>query len=578
MNIPAAKFRCLVIPGVILAMSCIAPIIAQTASWRSTTNQDRWVDKGPLASTAWSGATAYFEIFPDSQFKPIEGFGGCFNEKGWNALSVLSAAGRDSVMRALFDTSGCNFTVCRMPIGSNDFADNYYSLNDSAGDYAMTNFNLTRDKNNLIPFMKAAMVHKPNLKVWGSPWCPPQWMKTTKTYSGDGHLTQDAQTLGAFALYLEKAVTAFQAEGINLSLICAQNEPTQGAGQNYPSCVWSPTEYMDFYKNYLIPRFKAGVKADLMWGTFCCGTYKDWIFTPMFDSVISKNVTIIGVQQVMAPSGYLSSTTNTDFPAKLMYETETNCCHNNDWAGGLLEFNLLANWLKNYAVVYSQWNMILDETGLSGWNWKQASMVTVNKTSKAVTYNPHFYAVKHFGNAILPGARLLGSLNTDKAYKSSIAAFINPNGNLVVVAACTTAAAYPLTIKIGTKAIAASLPGRSFNTFVIKIPTSPARPPLPGDALPDIAGIRATGSALILTVHKPSSLNSIEFLLYDLKGALIWSGECAGGEFRIAGTHRIGMRTAPGGVPPGTYFLEMKAKDGKGLVATQVEKVAMLKR
>jgi glucosylceramidase len=537
-----------------------APLFSQTASWRSTTSQAKWVDKGPLSATAWAtSTTAYLELFPDSQYQVVEGFGGCFSEKGYNALSALSAAGRDSVMRTLFDTSGCNFSVCRLPLGSNDFADNYYSLNDSSGDYAMTHFNLTRDKNNLIPYMKAAMVYKPNLKLWGSPWCPPQWMKTTKSYSGNGTLTQDAQTLNAFALYLEKAVSAFQAEGINLATICAQNEPTQGAGQSYPSCVWSATEYLNFYKNYLIPRFKAdSVKADLMWGTFCCGTYQDWILTPMLDTVMSRNVPIMGVQQTMAPSGWISSDAHTAFPSKRMYETETNCCHNNDWAGGLLEFNLLANWLKSYATVYSEWNMILDETGMSGWNWKQAAMVTVNKTSKAVTYNPHFYAVKHFGNAVRPGARLIKSINADNAYKSSVLAFRNPNGDLVVVAACTTATAYPLTIKIGAKAIAASLPGNSFNTFIIKpLPTSVGRSLQYQSAAPVASDIRVSNSTLLFTLAQAAGQDGIGFSLYDLKGALIWSGQYAGGDSRSTGVQTIAINPR-GGHFSGTYLLKIK--------------------
>ena len=36
----------------------------------------------------------------------MEGFGGCFNEKGWEALAVLSEAGRAEVLAALFGREG----------------------------------------------------------------------------------------------------------------------------------------------------------------------------------------------------------------------------------------------------------------------------------------------------------------------------------------------------------------------------------------------------------------------------------------------------------------------------------------
>eukprot|EP00666_Eupelagonemidae_sp_cell4sb_P012984 gene12984-4096_t len=53
--------------------------------------------------------------------------------------------------------------------------------------------------------------------------------------------------------------------------------------------------------------------------------------------------------------------------------------------------------------------MILDQTGKSGWNWRQSAMVTVDKKKKEVIYNPHFYAVKHYSHFIEPGARRIGT-------------------------------------------------------------------------------------------------------------------------------------------------------------------------
>ena len=150
-------------------------LFAQTASWRITTSAVPWVDSGSRASTAWAATTNYIELFPDTLYQTIQGFGGCFSDKGWDAMTKVSALQQDSVIRALFDTSGCNFNDCRLPIGASDFADGYYSLDDSSGDYAMTHFNLTHDSTRIIPFIKAGMVYQPNLVVWGSPWTPP-WM------------------------------------------------------------------------------------------------------------------------------------------------------------------------------------------------------------------------------------------------------------------------------------------------------------------------------------------------------------------------------------------------------------------
>jgi glucosylceramidase len=557
--------------------SCYAPTLGQTASWRSTTSQSKWVNKGALSSSAWSSyTTRYFELFPDSQYQVIEGVGGCFNEKGWDALSVLSQAGRDSIIRALFDVDGCNMAVGRLPIGANDFADGYYSLNDNTGDYAMDNFNITRDRTKIIPFIKAAMAYQPDMRIWASPWTPPQWMKTTGVYSGAGHLTQDAQTLGAYALYLSKAVSAFQAEGINLTAISPQNEPTQGNGQTYPSCVWSPAEYLNFYKNYLVPRFQSdNVKADLMLGTYCVGSFQDWVQTIMSDPIVSGGVSVLGFQQVISPTGTWAKNAHTLYPTKRIYETETNCCHSNDWAGGQTEFTLLSNWFKSFATVYSEWNMVLDETGLSNWGWKQAAMITVNKTTKAVTYNPHFYAVKHFSNFIKPGTRPIKLVGHDNGYTGSIAAFRNPGGDLVVTASGSSWMAYNLVIKLGTKSIKASLPANSFNTFVITQP--PAVPQAANPATAVLGDMHMRNSTLVYNASLAAGFDEVEFVLSDLKGARVWSEHRTGAQWLASGARPTGISLKDRGIPAGTYFLVMNLKAaGSRPAATVVKKVSVV--
>jgi hypothetical protein len=97
----------------------------------------------------------------------IEGFGGCFNEKGWDALSVLDDEARSSVLQGLFGEQGLRWALNRMPIGSSDFSDSYYSLDDSAGDLSMSNLSLARDEEKLLPFIKAAMRINPELTLWG---------------------------------------------------------------------------------------------------------------------------------------------------------------------------------------------------------------------------------------------------------------------------------------------------------------------------------------------------------------------------------------------------------------------------
>src|SRR5436190_23894523 len=63
------------------------------------------------------------KIDVETQYQTIEGFGSCFNELGWTSLSLLSPKYLDSAMKELFTPGyGANFTICRMPVGANDFS------------------------------------------------------------------------------------------------------------------------------------------------------------------------------------------------------------------------------------------------------------------------------------------------------------------------------------------------------------------------------------------------------------------------------------------------------------------------
>jgi glucosylceramidase len=48
----------------------------------------------------------------------------------------------------------------------------------------MEKFNLGPDKENIIPVMKEILAINPSIKILGSPWSPPAWMKTNHDTRG----------------------------------------------------------------------------------------------------------------------------------------------------------------------------------------------------------------------------------------------------------------------------------------------------------------------------------------------------------------------------------------------------------
>ena len=152
--------------------------------WMATTQTAPWQTKGQATIAPASGSKWDVEALLDQPLQTIEGFGACFNELGWTSLNALDSKDKEAVLRELFAPGvGANFTVCRMPIGANDFSLDWYSYDEVPDDFALEHFSISRDLETLVPFIKGALQYQPDLKLWASPWSPPTWMKTNKHYA-----------------------------------------------------------------------------------------------------------------------------------------------------------------------------------------------------------------------------------------------------------------------------------------------------------------------------------------------------------------------------------------------------------
>jgi glucosylceramidase len=63
------------------------------------------------------------------------------------------------------------------------------------------------------------------------------------------------------------------------------------------------------------------------------------------------------------------------------------------------------HYIVNGACAYIYWNMILKPGGESSWGWRQNAMITIDPATRAVTFNPEYYVMKHFSGFIRPGAK-----------------------------------------------------------------------------------------------------------------------------------------------------------------------------
>jgi glucosylceramidase len=568
-----------------LVASCLllffsVPLFAQTAYLRTTTDANRWVDGGTIAGTAYTTTANYIETFPGTEYQTVIAWGGTIQERHWVTMQSLSAAGKDSIMRALFDTSGCNIGFCRLSVGCSDFDINEQpiSLNETSGDNAMNNFSLHRDSLRKIPLIKMAQAIHPGLRFWASPWSPPYWMHDNSNYQS-GNMKSDATTLTAYALYLEKYVQGYAKAGINVEMICCQNEPTINDG-GYPKCGWTNALELNFYKNYLIPKFTTdGISTRIFLGVFCCGNYGDWITYLMNDATIRGFVNATS-HSYQSPDWGTQSVAA--YPTIPFFESEapfgpwptpTDPLELQNWARGVDLFNNVADFMNARTSVYTIWNMVNDETGKSGFNWMQTIAIRVNSSTKVVTYLPWFYAYKHFGYYVKPGAKAV-RYTINGASPAKTVAFKNPNGDIILVLSNTSASTFALTAKVGAMMWKATLPANSFNTLRIATGTAVQGQgmELKTSSMPALSNARINNSTLYFTIPASTGAQEMDITLTDLQGRTVWTGH-RGGSAILGEQQTFAIQPTQGGLLPGTYLLTVRIKNSTGAVSTIENKV-----
>jgi glucosylceramidase len=454
----------------------------QETVWVVSTSETSWQTQD-CNRIKWKKGDAETVVETDNTLQTIDGFGTCFNELGWTSLSLLPDEDRLSVMKELFVPGyGANFTVCRMPLGANDFSRNWYSYNETDGDFEMKNFSIANDYETLVPFIREALAHNPSLRLWASPWSPPSWMKYNKHYAcavpnknlaeqyrndltadrqgteGTNMFIQEDEYFKAYALYFGKFIEAYGNEGIRIAMVMPQNE--FNSCQIFPSCTWTAAGINKFAGEYLGPEMEA-LGVELMFGTM------ERANTLLTDTLLkdkSSSRYIRGVGFQWAGKGAIGKV-HADYPDLKIYQTEQECGNGkNDWRHCCHAWDLMKHYLSNGTNVYTYWNTSLEEGGISRWGWSQNSLITVDPKTRTYKYNYEYYLMKHFSHYVLPGAKRIAV----SGESDDILAFGNEDGSIVLVVHNRKKEETARRIKINEAVLSVTLQPESFNTIAIK--------------------------------------------------------------------------------------------------------------
>lgn len=459
------QFTLAIVASSLLAL-CSAS--AQKITWISSTAEKPWQTMpAPAVEAATPDAPPLVRAVLHKTYQTIDGFGGCFNELGWTALGAVSESERQRALTALFSEDGCAFTLARLPIGASDFALDGYSLADTPGDLELKHFSIARDEKHLIPFVKEALKIRPNLRCWGSPWSPPAWMKTNNHYS-KGSLRWEPEVLRSYANYFVKWLEAYRAIGIDIYALSPQNEPN--ILNVYPTCEWTGPQLREFIADYLGPTLRDHKVNVELW----LGLNGDppnngnnanaRLLTVMEDPAAASFITGIAFQYDSQTQIGIAKEL---YPEKKLMQSETECnSGENSWADAQKLYQLMKRYLDNNANSYFAWNMVLDETGMSTWKWRQNALITANRATGKITLNGEYYVMRHFSQFVKPGAR---RVLTTGVWGDKIA-FINPDGSTVFVVGNSSRNALPMVLGMPGSAssiLKITLPAESINTFVV---------------------------------------------------------------------------------------------------------------
>lgn len=459
--------------------------------WTCTTEQDPWVDMGTLTTTDWDDNDynkLYIDVDQYTRYQTLtdDPWGGCFNDRGWEAMKDLTDNQRTEILTDLFGDDGLRLTVGRMPLGNSDYSINrtqsYDELPDSVEtDYDLEYFSIDSDREYLLPYIKKAMEIRPDITLWASPWSPPSWMKQNgTTYRAvtpedlavsngmPNAIIWDEKVLTSYANYFVRFIQAYHdEEGIDISMVMPQNEPTINVG--YASCVWTGEQLNEFIRDYLYPAFKANnLDTEIYLGTFT-DSQASLVDPTLEDPVTSEIISGLGMQWWSAPLTKRIYRNNQEKGYVLM-QSETKCGNGgNTWSYGEDHFDCMKEFFEAGVNSYMLWNMVLDENGINTnpYAWSQNAPIIVNSTTNEITYTPMYYVTKHFFGYIDGGARRIktdGSGLGDDEYGDKIA-FQNPDGEIVLVVKNNSNSNLEVAINFNGREIKPTVPAHSVNTF-----------------------------------------------------------------------------------------------------------------
>lgn len=434
--------------------------------WLTTGNQSALLQKqnGQLAFGNAENQFPIINIDSSKTYQEVDGFGFALTGSSAFVINQMPPNARNALLLELFGhgKESIGISYIRVSIGSSDLSPSLYSYDDMAAgqtDEALDHFSLGTDQTLLLPLLQQILKINPNIKILGSPWSAPVWMKDNNSTTAG---TLQPKYYQAYANYFVKYLQSMSSNGIPIDAITVQNEPL--CITNNPSMGLSAGQELNFVKNYLGPTFKKeGIKTKIIIWDHNCDN-------PQYPITI---LTDPGAKEYINGSAFhlytgdISALTQVHkaFPDKNIYFTEQYTAVNGDFGGDLKWHlkNLVTGAMRNWSRNVIEWNLASDGSygpHTQGGCSTCKGALTIN--AAGVKRNVSYYIIGHASKFVPAGSvriwsNISGNLNT--------VAFLTPGGNKVLIVENDGSQSQSFNIKYNGEWAVASLDGGSVATY-----------------------------------------------------------------------------------------------------------------
>ncbi len=275
---------------------------------------------------------------------------------------------------------------------------------------------------------------------------------------------------GSWANYYVKFIKGYEAQGIPIWGLTVQNEPM--AVQTWESCTYTAEQERDFVKNHLGPSLARAGLADkklMIWdhnrsflyqrakvvlddpaaARFVWGVAFHWYIGDYFENVRQVQEAYPNIHL------FFSEGCNGPFDMAAI----------NDWKWGEVYGKSMIHDFNNGAVAWTDWNVLLDETGGPNHvsNFCFAPIHGDTKTGRLYYMNSYYY-IGHFSKFVRPGAKRIISSSTTNNLLTT--AFLNEDGKVAVVVMNATDTDQPFYLWCNNQAARSDSPAHSIMTLV----------------------------------------------------------------------------------------------------------------